>query len=245
MNQGKLAFDVALLHNKYGPIVRIAPNELAFQTVDAWKNIYGHRVGATAGAEEMDKFHTFYRTKGEVLSISSGSREYHGLLRRQLAHGFSDRAMREQEPLIGKYVDLLIQRLDENCVDLDNIDPKTKQPARKVLNMVSWYNWTTFDIIGDLVFGEPFGSLQRGKYDPWVAAINGSIKFLGVINGVKHMGLESFFMWIVKAVNKNRAEHDDRMMKKLERRVAMDPERPDLVAGLINKREEWVSPPNS
>jgi hypothetical protein len=107
--------------------------------------------------------------------------------------------------------------------------------------MVSWYNWTTFDIIGDLVFGEPFGSLQRGKYDPWVAAINGSIKFLGVINGVKHMGVESLFMWIVKAVNKNRAEHDDRMMKKLERRVALDPERPDLVAGLINKREEWVS----
>ena len=91
------------------------------------------------------------------------------------------------------------------------------------------------------MFGEPFGSLERGKYDPWVAAINGSIKFLGVINGVKHMGLESVFMWIVKIVNKSRAEHDDRMMKKLERWVAMNPERPDLVEGLISKRKEWVS----
>jgi cytochrome P450 len=241
MNQGKLAFDVLELYKKYGPVVRIAPNELAFSDADAWKNIYGHRVGVNHGAEEMDKFHTFYRTKGEVLSISSGDREYHARLRKQLAYGFSERALREQESMIGGYITLLIERLREHCVDNAQIDPSTGEPAKKEVDMKMWYNWTTFDVIGDLVFGEPFGSLQNARYDPWVEAINGSIRFLGVINGVKHMGLESLFMWLVKLTNVNRAEHDRRMMDKLHRRVSMEKERPDLIEGLLQKKEEWVS----
>lgn len=242
MNQGKLAFDLLDIYAKYGPIVRIAPNELAFSEPEAWKEIYGHRVGAAHGAEEMDKYHTFYRTKGEVLSISSGDREYHGRLRRQLAHGFSERALREQESIIGSYVNLLVKRLHEHCVDRDHVDSVTGQSAKKAVDMKTWYNWTTFDIIGDLVFGESFGSLERAKNDPWVEAINGSIRFLGIINGVKHMGVESLFMWLVKWTNTNRAEHDRRMMDKLYRRVAMTMERPDLIEGLLKKRHEWVSP---
>ncbi|KAE8548391.1 hypothetical protein TMatcc_010798 [Talaromyces marneffei ATCC 18224] len=239
MNKGTLAFDVLPMHKKYGPVVRIAPNELSFQTPQAWKDIYGHRTGTAAGAEEMDKYHTFYRTKGEVLSISSGGREYHGILRRQLAYGFSDRAMREQEPIIGSYIDLLIKRLHENCVDPNVKDPKTGNPAEKMLNMVSWYNWTTFDVIGDLVFGESFGSLENGNYDPWVAAINDSIKFLGVINGVKHMGLESLFIWVVKKLNTGRREHTDRLVKKLQKRINLGVERLDLIEGLLQKKDEW------
>ncbi|KAJ5113438.1 hypothetical protein N7456_001972 [Penicillium angulare] len=239
MNQGKLAFDVLDLYVKYGPIVRIAPNELAFSEADAWKDIYGHRVGSAYGAEEMDKYHTFYRTKGEVLSISSGDREYHGRLRRQLAYGFSERALREQEDIIGSYVSLLVRRLHEHCVEPDRKDPVTGLAATAKLDMKKWYNWTTFDVIGDLVFGESFGNLERAKEDPWVEAINGSIRFLGIINGVKHMGLESLFMWLVKKTNTSRAEHDRRMMDKLHRRVALEKERPDLIEGLLKKREEW------
>ncbi|KAL2281697.1 hypothetical protein FJTKL_11381 [Diaporthe vaccinii] len=33
------------------------------------------------------------------------------------------------------------------------------------------FNFLTFDIIGDLVFGESFGCIKKGGYHPWVAAI--------------------------------------------------------------------------
>lgn len=42
-------------------------------------------------------------------------REEHGRLRRQMAHGFSDKAMRLQEPIITEYVNLLLKRLHENA----------------------------------------------------------------------------------------------------------------------------------
>jgi hypothetical protein len=32
------------LHEKYGPVVRISPDELSFTEPYAWEQIYGHRV---------------------------------------------------------------------------------------------------------------------------------------------------------------------------------------------------------
>lgn len=38
---GKLATEVRFLHDKYGDVVRIAPNILSFNSGQAWEDIYG------------------------------------------------------------------------------------------------------------------------------------------------------------------------------------------------------------
>lgn len=38
---GNPHFVIADLHEKYGPVVRIAPDELAFAGQDSWRDIYG------------------------------------------------------------------------------------------------------------------------------------------------------------------------------------------------------------
>lgn len=130
--QGTLPFDVLPLFEKYGPVVRIAPNELAYASGDAWKDILGHNPRG----EEVGKFTPFYRPSDKMpQDLISADRELHGKLRRQLAHGFSDRSMRKQEPIIKSYIDLLMQRLRENS-------DGGKQP----LDMCMWYNFTTFDV---------------------------------------------------------------------------------------------------
>ena len=117
------------LHEKYGDVVRVAPNQVAFIDPRAWKETMGHRRG---GQLENIRDPIFYNTsrKGLLGSISS---EEHGQQRRILSHGFSAQAMLEQQPLIQQYVDLLMQRLKENCQD-----------GTKALDMTKWYNWTTF-----------------------------------------------------------------------------------------------------
>jgi hypothetical protein len=57
--------------------------------------------------------------------------------------------MRDQEPAMTKYFDLFIQRLNENC--------------EKPLDMVEWFNLTTFDVISDLTFGESFHCLEKSE----------------------------------------------------------------------------------
>ena len=43
--QGEQHIYYRSLHDKYGPVVRVSPNELSFISVDAREEIYGHRVG--------------------------------------------------------------------------------------------------------------------------------------------------------------------------------------------------------
>ncbi|KAF2965090.1 hypothetical protein GQX73_g8477 [Xylaria multiplex] len=127
--RGRLPHKVLELHATYGPIVRIAPNELAFSDPQAWQDIYGFRK---QGEGEMAKWWGVYRPFGtEPPSVISANREEHGAVRRLLSHGFSDRALREQEPLIGSYVDLLIRRLREKC-----------DGGAASLDMRDWYNYT-------------------------------------------------------------------------------------------------------
>jgi hypothetical protein len=43
--RGSLPFKVAEFHEKYGPVIRIGPNELSYITEDAWSDIYGKMSG--------------------------------------------------------------------------------------------------------------------------------------------------------------------------------------------------------
>lgn len=85
-----------------------------------------------------------------VTTLTMADDENHARQRRALAHAFSLKALGEQEYIIQGFVDKLVQNL------------KQKAQEDRAFNMVDWLNFTTFDIIGDLAFGEPFGCLDSG-----------------------------------------------------------------------------------
>lgn len=142
------------LHKKYGPIVRIAPDHLAVDGSIGWPQIFQHRPGKV----EWPKQPGFY-FPGDTQSLIGGDHDNHKRLRRQLNHAFSTDSMYEQEPVVQKYIDLLLSQLGK------------KAAAGEVFDIVPWYNFLTFDIIGDLTFADSFHSLDGGEYHPWVLGI--------------------------------------------------------------------------
>ena len=44
---GSLVDDMTSIHEKYGDIVRLAPDEVSFATKEAWQEIYVHRKNLT------------------------------------------------------------------------------------------------------------------------------------------------------------------------------------------------------
>lgn len=74
-------------------------------------------------------------------------------MRKLLSHAFSDSALREQESILTGYIDLLVSRLKE----------QSQIPTIDKVDIMSWYNFTTFDIIGDLVLGDSFRALENGQ----------------------------------------------------------------------------------
>jgi cytochrome P450 len=145
------------LHTRYGPVVRIAPNNLSYINPQAWKDIYAHKK---TRQQEMIKDPEFYVRNPDAPTIVNGNHEEHARYRRLYAPGFSARSLREQEPMIQEYVAMFIGGLGRAC-----------ERGETLVDMVQWFNFVTFDIIGDLAFGESFGCLQSGATD-WLAKLN-------------------------------------------------------------------------
>jgi cytochrome P450 len=223
--RGELPFHAVELHKRYGPVVRISPDHIIYSSPQAWRDIYGHKK---AGEEEFRKDEGFYRLLKDLpRSVINAGRHEHGLLRRQLAHGFSDRSMREQEPIIGSYVDLLVKRLKEST------------ETKSVQNMREWYNFTTFDIIGDLSFGVDggFGCLQNSGYHPWIKLISDALWQGSYVFALFQMGLGLPVRWILRsgilADSKNRAMVTEKVAERMK-----GGERPDFLEGLIRRKDE-------
>jgi cytochrome P450 len=170
-----------LLHDRYGPIVRLSPNELAFNSPKSWIDIYGHRTGRLD--LEKDPIHVgAVDPVPGVSTISMADRDNHARQKKALSHGFSKKALWEQEATVQEFIDLLMQRIHEFAERGEEFD------------IVRWLNFVTFDIIGDLSFGESFGCLESGDFHFWIKVIFDAVK-AGAIEQV------SFYLKSYRAVS--------------------------------------------
>jgi len=144
----------------------------------------------------------------------------HGRQRRLVAHAFSDKALKEQEPLLKQYVDLLIQKINEIV---------KKDPTAKI-NLVDWYNFTTFDIMADLTFGESLHLLDKSEYTPWVSAVFGSIKMGQFQQVFRTMPLVEYILnkTIPQSVIEKRKLHMAHSIDRVNKRLAVKTDRPDI-----------------
>jgi hypothetical protein len=141
------------LHEKYGPVVRIAPNELSFNTAASWKDIYGYRIGHKPLCKSS--FYdgsAFVESMGVRSLVNTRDPKDHGRMRRYLSNAFSEKSMREQETLIAKEVDMFVEQLGKAGRGQDGTD------------LHVWLNMTTFDITGSLSFGKSFDALHNGMF---------------------------------------------------------------------------------
>ncbi|KXJ84785.1 cytochrome P450 [Microdochium bolleyi] len=136
---------VVELHLKYGPMVRIGPNRVIVDGSIAWSQIYGIR--STSESNDFGKI-PGYLSNDDHFSVIAASRDVHRRQRRQISQAFSAASIHEQEGIIKGYIQKLIAEVDSRARKQETFD------------MVSWLNYTTFDIIGDLIFSDSFGSLD-------------------------------------------------------------------------------------
>ncbi|KAF2005223.1 cytochrome P450 [Amniculicola lignicola CBS 123094] len=232
--KGRISFDYKTLHDQYGPVVRVMPNELSFNTAKAWDDIYGHRVGLAN--MDKDPIHV-----GAVEAIPGATNltmapdTHHARQRRALAHAFSKQALLEQEPILKGYVDMFVKRLREMA------------HSGTAANMVSWYNFCTFDIIGDLSFGEPFGCLNEGEGSEsanWVVLVYESIKAGALEQATRRFATpgsftQRFLLWCVPSIiRERRTKHLRNSTEKTVRRMTTKTEHRDFIWYILKQREK-------
>jgi cytochrome P450 len=107
--------------------------------------------------------------------------------------------------------------------------------SRDTLDMTRWYNFTTFDIIGDLAFGEPFDCLRESQYHPWVSMVFNSSK---VALLMRPLVVYPFLAPIVrrllpKRLARMRAAHFALSAEKVHRRLETKTDRPDFMTYVL------------
>lgn len=217
------------LHDKYGDVVRITPDELSYNN-DAWRDIFGHR---TSGKESFPKDMVFlgpdlvgsggiFRAQGDAA---------HARVRKIFSHAFSDRALKDQAQIFQGYVDQLV----------DNIRKILHQDEKVKLPISDMFNFLTFDIMGDLTFGEPLGLLTDGKYSTWVASVFGSIQLVAFSRILRwYPMLNQAIQFILpKNIKEKRRNTINYTMERVDKRLARgETDRPDVWTCIMKHKEE-------
>lgn len=196
-----------------GPIVRLSPNELSFNTVQAWEDIYGLRKGRPNLAKDPIHVGSVDPVPG-VSTISMADNETHARQRRALSHGFSQQALWGQEDIVQSFVTKLMSNL-QGFAD-----------QKQSFNIVDWFNFMTFDVIGELAFGESFGCLDRGDFHFWITLIFRAVQAGAIETATRRIAtpgspLQQYLMkWIPNEMRTQRKDHLAYSREKVLKRLA-------------------------
>ncbi|KAL8869394.1 MAG: hypothetical protein Q9198_007899 [Flavoplaca austrocitrina] len=213
---GHAFLDTQRLHERYGKVVRTSPNALSFITAEAWKgklcsdkkdnrsskllptDIYNLKPDRTENAKDP----SFYQAAKNILSTGANQKD-HTRFRRLYAHAFTDTALLEQEPLLTRYFDLLVTKLKE----------RIDGPENGRVNIMAFYNFTAFDIIGN--------GIDAIRFIPVFRVI---AMYLGMAAGMKVLAM------IIPSLTAKSNAHADFTKRKTEARLDLKTDRKDFMS---------------
>ncbi|KAM4066854.1 cytochrome p450 [Hirsutella rhossiliensis] len=240
---------VELAHQKYGKIVRIQPNHFSIADVEAIQAIYGHGNGFL----KSDYYDAFVSTTHRSI-FNTRDRGEHTRKRRAVAHIFSARSISQFEQYIYANIEIFVRKWNY-LYDRHQTDAKAKYIC---VNALPWFNYLSFDIIGDLAFGAPFGMLSRERdladacktHDALPTCVE-AIEVLnrqGEVNATlgcyprlktysKYLP-DSFFRYGHEAVDNMTGIAIERVKQRLDPQMVAKDTRTDMLARLMESRDD-------
>lgn len=139
--RGEQHFEQIELHQKYGPIVRIAPN-LVIVNDTAYFPMYSNWGKAT--------FWRAFRPHPDILSHAIiEDTELHKSMKKLVMPAYQMSAVIKNEPRMDKHIATLTTRLRER--------------SGKIVDFAPWTQYAALDIVMEMVFSNPMGFLDQAK----------------------------------------------------------------------------------
>ncbi|KZL72864.1 benzoate 4-monooxygenase cytochrome P450 (BCL4p) [Colletotrichum tofieldiae] len=216
---------VWLLTRRPGDIVRIAPNELSFASVESWKAIYGHPTGGRPIAPKGPFYEVFAAGFSSKCVGSERDPKKHSAMRKMLNPAFSQRGLLEQEEIISGIIDKFVSILGEKA-----------GPGTKGLNMTKWYEMNSFDILGEMAFGESFHSLDTGVPHFWADIVLEHLYVITLFDNLRRIGwLAKLAGLLVPASIVTSNQNSNYSRQQVEKRLKTQESRNDFVSLLVDK----------
>ncbi|KAK0631189.1 putative sterigmatocystin biosynthesis P450 monooxygenase STCB [Lasiodiplodia hormozganensis] len=162
--RGQRVHYIHALHQKYGPVVRIAPDEVAIADADAAKTI--HRPGS--GYEKAAWYKQFVQGNADGMFDMTDAKR-HAARRRLFARAFGKSEIRGRwEGMVREKVELAVQRMGEEMRRGEETD------------CLKWWTFLATDVSGHLMFGESFRMLELGKKNDYIHTLESTMQGSGI-----------------------------------------------------------------
>lgn len=208
----------------------MAPDEVSFAAEESWNDILQPRQGHT----QFPKDPVWWGTQpGQAESILSAVQPAdHARIKKVFAPGFTQRALQDQETMIVRYANLLIERL-RGIVAAD-------AAGAGEADMTMWYNLFSFDVMGDVGYGESFDCLETSAYHPWIALLFNSVRAASWIAAARYYPLLNWalFKCIPQSLLEKQREHFQVIVDKVDRRLNFEVPRPDVMAHVLKANDK-------
>jgi cytochrome P450 len=108
------------------------------------------------------------------------------------------------------------------------------------LDMLQWFMWTTFDIVGDLAFGESFGCLESQRGHPWVQTMLDGFAAGMLISTIRrYLPLELAMRMVPRKLMDQRVAHHEFAKGTVRRRMQRGAgHRPDFIAYIFRHNND-------
>ncbi len=100
----------------------------------------------------------------------------------------------------------------------------------KPIDMAQMFNLTTFDIMGDLTFGQSLGMLENAEYTPWVASVFQSVKIIPFVQIIQFYPLLNalFNLLEPKSIREMKNTHFNFSADRVDMRLKKGSDQPDI-----------------
>lgn len=219
------------LHEQYGPVLRIAADEITTILPAAWKDVYTVRPlllkDPHSQTQPLNGAHSLFTAEGGT----------HRRIRAVLSNSFSEKALRSQAAIIEKYAAQLVDR-----VRRESDDGNTKVDLTKL------YGYAAFDTITDLSLGEALcRSLEDLNEHSWIQGYFFHAKFSAIRIALSRFApLDAFLGLFLLGITRKARQRNWRIITgALDRRMArgesgqiMNEKRADLLTPLVDRLDE-------
>ena len=123
---------------------------------------------------------------------------------------------------------------------ISRLHEEVNSSAEGQVDVVNWYHWMSFDVIGDLAFADKFECLENQRYHPWVQMVFGNLKGLVYITAGSRFPIFKRFLplLIPKHIVNQINDHWQYTAQKLEQRMRLEEERPDFLSPILKNNTD-------
>ncbi|KIJ68389.1 hypothetical protein HYDPIDRAFT_24675 [Hydnomerulius pinastri MD-312] len=159
--RGKLHHYRKQLHEQYGSIVRIGPNELSIADKDLLPLIIGTHGMPKGPLFEGRRMTPISDKEAQDLTlISSRNPQRHAVLRKAWNKAFANSPLKDYEELLLLRAHQLIESLERIC--------KEQGGVGRGIDIATWIGYFSFDFMGDMAFGGGFELMRDGDKEKFL-----------------------------------------------------------------------------